>query len=213
WNSVERYEVGGFLKKGGNVVQVVATNGASAPNPAGLLLGMRVELAGGEVVTVVSDGAWEVAESGAAVVLDGEGPWGGGVRAQMASKFGEKGADVAVRAALVKSTLLMRALGRPNREQVVTTRPADLTTLQALELNNGAEFVGLLERGAKKLIADGRAGSARELAEWLVPVALSRGATREEVALARSVIGAEMTARGVEDFLWMVLMLPEMQSY
>src|SRR5262249_2926080 len=37
-----------------------------------------------------------------------------------------------VRAALLKSDPLMRSLGRPNREQVVTTRPDLLTTLQAL---------------------------------------------------------------------------------
>ena len=36
------------------------------------------------------------------------------------------------------------------RYRVVTTRPAELTTLQALELNNGAEFVGYLERGASR---------------------------------------------------------------
>src|SRR4029453_13612357 len=32
---------------------------------------------------------------------------------------------------------LMRSLGRPNREQVVTVRPEQLTTLQALDLANG----------------------------------------------------------------------------
>ena len=42
-----------------------------------------------------------------------------------------------VRATLVDCDPLMRSLGRPNREQVVTTRPDQLTTLQALDLANG----------------------------------------------------------------------------
>jgi hypothetical protein len=50
-----------------------------------------------------------------------------------------------VRAALVKSDALMRSLGRPNREQVVTTRPDQLTTLQALDLSNGQPLTDLLD--------------------------------------------------------------------
>ena len=46
----------------------------------------------------------------------------------------------------------MRTLGRPNREQVVTTRPAELTTLEALELSNGRPLSELLDAGAAKLI-------------------------------------------------------------
>ena len=51
-----------------------------------------------------------------------------------------------VRAALVNADALMRSLGRPNREQVVTTRPDALTTLQALDLANGETLNGLLQR-------------------------------------------------------------------
>ena len=56
-----------------------------------------------------------------------------------------------VRASLVASDPIMRSLGRPNREQVVTTRPEDLSTLQALDLTNGREFAALLDRGARNL--------------------------------------------------------------
>ena len=42
-----------------------------------------------------------------------------------------------VRAALLKSNDLMRALGRPNRDQIVSMRPSDLTTLEAISLANG----------------------------------------------------------------------------
>src|SRR5205814_4382621 len=53
-----------------------------------------------------------------------------------------------VRASLVPADALMRSLGRPNREQVVTTRPDQLTTLQALDLSNGQILADLLTRGA-----------------------------------------------------------------
>ena len=48
-----------------------------------------------------------------------------------------------VRAALVTADPLMRALGRPIRDQVVTTRPESFTTLEALDLTNGAILAGL----------------------------------------------------------------------
>src|SRR5262249_46857745 len=51
------------------------------------------------------------------------------------------------RAALVTADPLMRSLGRPNREQVVTTRPDQLTTLQALDLTNGSILADTLNRG------------------------------------------------------------------
>ncbi len=54
-----------------------------------------------------------------------------------------------VRAALVNADPLLVALGRSNREQVVTQRPRTATTLQALELTNGIPLSALLQRGAK----------------------------------------------------------------
>jgi hypothetical protein len=57
-----------------------------------------------------------------------------------------------VRAALVNADALMRSLGRPNREQVVTTRPDQLTTLQALDLANGQILAETLARGAANLL-------------------------------------------------------------
>ena len=51
------------------------------------------------------------------------------------------------RASLVASDLLMRSLGRPNREQVVSDRPANLTTLEALDLSNSPLLAETLNRG------------------------------------------------------------------
>ena len=55
----------------------------------------------------------------------------------------------------------MRSLGRPNREQVVTTRPAEMTTLEAIEMSNGQPLAELLQQGAEancwRIIRIGRA--------------------------------------------------------
>lgn len=52
----------------------------------------------------------------------------------------------------VKSTPLSRALGRPIRDQVFTTRNPEATTLQALELMNGETLGALLRRGSLHLL-------------------------------------------------------------
>lgn len=50
-----------------------------------------------------------------------------------------------------RATPLSRALGRPIRDQVYTTRPAEASTLQALELVNGEALAVALRRGAQRL--------------------------------------------------------------
>jgi hypothetical protein len=52
------------------------------------------------------------------------------------------------------SSHLTRALGRPVRDQVISSRAAQATTLQALELVNGETLTGWLQRGARRLVGD-----------------------------------------------------------
>jgi hypothetical protein len=52
----------------------------------------------------------------------------------------------------LKSSALTRALGRPIRDQVFTTRNEDPSTLQALELVNGEDLTYLLQRGAERML-------------------------------------------------------------
>jgi len=116
----------------------------------------------------------------------------------------------AVRAALVAADPLMVALARPNREQVVTTRPTAATTLQALELTNGETLADLLKRGAENLLAPASA-SRGDLISTLYEKALGRKPTGEELQFAREIVGQPAQSAGVEDFLWAVTMLPEFQ--
>ena len=115
-----------------------------------------------------------------------------------------------VRAALVPADPLMVALGRPNREQVMTTRASAATTLQALELTNGGTLSKLLERGAEK-IATGPPSATREVVNRLYVQALGRKPSRAEWKLAGEMMGQPLRKEGVEDFLWAMTMLPEFQ--
>lgn len=116
-----------------------------------------------------------------------------------------------VRVTLVDCDPLMRSLGRPNREQVVTTRPEQLTTLQALDLANGQILTTTLERGAANILKANAKLSSGELTEWVFIRALSRKPTAGELAAAKSLLGDEPTAESLADLLWSVVMLPEFQ--
>ena len=115
-----------------------------------------------------------------------------------------------VRAALVAADPLMVALARPNREQVVTTRPTAATTLQALELTNGETLDDLLKRGAQNLLTAPSAAPG-DLISTLYEKALGRKPTGPELQFAREIVGQPVQPAGVEDFLWAVTMLPEFQ--
>jgi hypothetical protein len=116
-----------------------------------------------------------------------------------------------VRAALVNADALMRSLGRPNREQVVTTRPDQLTTLQALDLSNGRTLADLLLRGAANLLKESPKPTADELIERVYLRALCRRPTAEELATGRDALGPAVTPESLADLLWAVVMLPEFQ--
>ena len=54
----------------------------------------------------------------------------------------------------VASSNLTRALGRPIRDQIISTRAGASTTLQALELTNGEILARWLSRGARRMVGD-----------------------------------------------------------
>lgn len=114
------------------------------------------------------------------------------------------------RASLVAADPLMVALGRPNREQVITSRQSAATTLQALELTNGGTLAEQLKKGAAKLVEE-KTGSAKQLIIDLYQRALSRRPTVEELQLAEELVGPSIQKEAVEDLLWAVTMLPEFQ--
>jgi hypothetical protein len=118
-----------------------------------------------------------------------------------------------IRAVLGHADLLQRSLGRPNREQVVTVRPDELTTLQALDLSNGAVLANTLQIGADKLLkAAGKDGlETNKLVSQIYQQALARAPQPEELQAAVEFLGAKPNGEALADWLWTMVMLPEFQ--
>jgi mono/diheme cytochrome c family protein len=117
-----------------------------------------------------------------------------------------------VRASVVDADLLMRSLGRPNREQVVTTRPDDLSTLQALDLTNGPILAEILSKGAKQLRKANASLDSNAWVDKLFETLLCRKPTPAERTAASALIGETVTDEGLADLLWAILAMPEFQT-
>lgn len=215
----------GALRAGDNEIVVVAGN-AAAGGPAALRAEVRVRTADGGAAALATDEAWEWT----ATLPDQEGRWASGAvpdwrpvavvgnqatwaaadAAFAAGLEAGSGPQPMVRAALVKGTALMAALGRPNRDQVVTSRPADLTTLEAILLANEPGLAETFTRGGRRLLAT-HDGDAQRIVAAVCAMALSRPPTPGEAAALHDLLGPEPTAERVADVLWAVVMLPEFQ--
>ena len=228
WENPEAIALETKLKAGANDILLVAKNGGSGPNPAGVIFEARIKLADGSTETIGTDPTWETLKSppdakgkfksepaaaeGNAVVVANSALWNVKVGKQLATQLAQAATSTQpmVRASLLKNDFLMRALGRPHREQIVSVRPADLNTLEAIDLNNGQTLATRLEQGASRLLAKPWP-SSDALTQWLYQFALARTPTPAELSLAREVLGEKPTSQGVQDLLWAVLMLPEFQ--
>jgi predicted metal-dependent hydrolase len=82
--------------------------------------------------------------------------------------------------------------------------------LQALELTNGTELSGIIQRGAQRWTSQTFASTA-EMIERIYQNALGRVPSSEELRAAEELIGSPARAEGVEDLIWSLVMLPEFQ--
>jgi len=114
------------------------------------------------------------------------------------------------RAALRAADPLQIAMDRPNREIVTPVRIGSPTTLQSLELTNGATLNGMLQRAGSRLTAK----AAENPEAWVDDIyrhALSRPPTADEKQAVLEMLGTPVRPDGVADFLWAVTLLPEFQ--
>jgi len=204
------------LNAGEHTLTIIATNGGDGPNPAGLFFAARIRQEKVADLSVATDTSWSWAAENKSnatwkpvAEVANQSVWAK-VDDALRTGPGETTGHVPVRASIVPSDLLMRALGRPNREQIVSMRPENLTTLEAIDLANGNILAGLLQRGAKQILASWK-GTPQDLATDLCRRALTRSPTSEESAILTATLGASPTPQSVEDVLWMLLMLPEFQ--
>lgn len=215
------------LKQGDNQLLIVALNAGNSANPAGLYFEARWTNPAGLPEGLVSDASWEwtrqqpdkkgkFAKSPEdwqpALAANNQNLWMNrvGDRLALLLSRGNAAAGLMVRNSLTKSDFLTRSLGRPMREQIVSVRPLELTTLQAIDLSNGEALASLLRKGAEQLHQrDWK--SINEFLDWTFRFALSREPSSLERQTLLASIGDELTAQAIEDVLWAVIMLPEFQ--
>jgi len=229
WTKLAAVPLQTALRKGPNSILVIATNAGKGPNAAGFFFDARVRDAAGKEAAISSDATWEwsakapPAKEGRIAAFDPKdwqpvtvvkalGAWQQAINTQAPSLLaqGASASHHMIRASLMKSDFLMRTLGRPNRDQIVTARPNDLTTLEAIDLANGSILSDAIAKGARRLL-DSHAPSPSDLVTALYHQALCRAPSPSELATAQALVGDKPTQQSLEDLLWAVCMLPEFQ--
>ncbi|QDU07506.1 DUF1549 domain-containing protein [Gimesia aquarii] len=210
WKKPVYIDITPHLQVGENLIEVDAEMFGGA---AGFICQIAY-LDGVDQKEITSNKSWEARSpagkwaAAAELNLHGKPPWGAVLDPKVNAGPSFLPAPP-VRAALVKNNFLMRSLGRPHRDQVVTTRPGELTTLQAIDLSNGDILAEYLRNGAKHLV--GKEMNSEELIVLLFRYALSRDPSTAERTVLAEVVGDGRDPIAVEDLLWIVFMKPEFQ--
>jgi len=113
------------------------------------------------------------------------------------------------RASLVINDRFMTALGRPNRENVNTSRASQANLLQALELTNGNTLYETLRAGAKDWKT--RYSDPDLLIRQMYLNALGRMPLDKELRVAREFLEENPGEEGVQDLFWAIALSPEFQ--
>ena len=227
WEQPQAILITPRLKAGPNEIVIVGKNGGAGPNPAGLFCEVRATTADGQILSLGTNETWTHSKSlpeangkyknsptdwqPAALVAHPE-TWATRLDPVIASLLvqASQSGNLMVRASLVKCDFLMKSLGRPNRDQIVSVRPEMLTTLEAIDLSNGQTLADILNLGAKKLLVRSW-DSPQQFAKWLWRYAISRDPTPQELEALTAALGDKLTEQGIADVLWVAIMLPEFQ--
>ncbi|RTE55073.1 DUF1553 domain-containing protein [Arenibacter aquaticus] len=220
WRKVDRVAVTQMLVAGKNVIAIEGINEGAIANPAGILFAMKVRYKDGEETMINSNTSWlsthNLPEEGwMALDYDPDG-W------KKVRNYGSNNWDKLVnftfgshkekfaRASLVKQHPFMKAMGRPSRENVATSRDEQATLLQALELTNGEYFNGVLKEGAADWLA--KYGSQnKEIVVDLYQKTLGRSPTPKEREILLSTLQTSKKEEALQDLFWSVMVLPEFQ--
>ena len=217
------------LKNGMNSISIVANSPKANMVSNGIYFEARIRLLDGKTIILSSDENWEWTTVPAAMnekrlaAMDKDAfkavqlikplpDWTQSISTHGPTILAQASAvdDRMVRASLMKSDFLMRTLGRPNRDQIVSMRPNDLTTLEAVDLANGQSFADSLEMGAKKLTTKQWSNSV-QLVSYVYRLALTREPTDKELAIATKMVGDPIDEQGIQDLMWAICMMPEFQ--
>jgi hypothetical protein len=209
-----------------NRLLLVAENGLDTPNPAGAYAALRLVYEDGSDEIISTDDQWQVSmkvpespnaakwpieklpwEKATPVSLPA---WSHAVDPLTGTLLADISAnsDLMIRASLLQSDFLMRSLGRPNRDQIVTSRPNELSTLEAIDLANNSTLAENLQHGAETLAVKAREDSAVFVRDLFLST-LTRLPDKAEQDLLTQTLGDNPTAADLADLLWSIFMTPE----
>ena len=220
WTKVDKLDVQNALSKGTNTIAIEGINEGNIANPAGILFAMKISYTDGSKTILNSDTSWKSTANGQKedwistayndsnwenVRNYGTSNWGKLIDFTFEVNDGEF-----ARASLVEQHPFLKALGRPSRENVTTSRDEQATLLQALELTNGEFFNKVLDEGAdiwlKRYSSNGE-----KIIEELYQKSMGREPTDQEKKIMITVLGKEPKKEALQDLFWSTLILPEFQ--
>lgn len=220
WKKVAKLDATDHLKPGKNLIAIAGINEGSIANPAGLQFSMKVHYDSEEIVQLDSDTSWkstaDTPEKNWISVEYEDSEWvearnyGTANWGRLIDFTFEELQGAFARASLVKQHPFMKALGRPSRENVTSSRDQQATLLQALELTNGEFFNGVLEEGAI-LWMERYNNDSKKIVEHLFQKSLGRKPSTIEQKVLLSVLGDQPKKEDVQDVFWSTLILPEFQ--
>jgi hypothetical protein len=219
WRKVAKLGVAGHLQTGENVIALKGTNEGNIANPAGILLAMKV-IGDIDTLMITSGTDWKSTDKKPSPEWTSLGyddtDW------IQVKNYGSKHWDQLVdlnftdtetpfaRASLVQQHPFMKALGRPTRENVATTRADQATLLQALELTNGVYFNNVLADGADRWLKQ-YDGNPEIIATSLFEKAFGRDPDSREMNIIISALGENPDVESVQDVFWVTVLSPEFQ--
>ncbi len=227
WSNPVVADITQQLRDGQCQLAIHAVNGATTPNPAGVIgVVLLLDQQGQVVQSWVTDGSWraskQLAKRWQTAAFDDSGwpaatklassaaaPWNIQAKLLGAASGAQAPSANNVRTSWTHLDALQSALGRPHREQVVTQRDSLGTMLQALELTNGRTLQQMVAKGAEYWHAQEL--SPAELCKQLYLAAVSRPPNADELAVLKELLGQQPDREALEDVLWILVMLPDFQ--
>ena len=220
WTKVDKLDVQNALSKGTNTIAIEGINEGNIANPAGILFAMKISYTDGSKTILNSDTSWKSTANGQKedwistayndsnwenVRNYGTSNWGKLIDFTFEVNDGEF-----ARASLVEQHPFLKALGRPSRENVTTSRDEQATLLQALELTNGEFFNKVLDEGADIWLKR-YSGNGEKIIDELYQKSMGREPTDQEKKIMITVLGKEPKKEALQDLFWSTLILPEFQ--
>lgn len=220
WKKVTKIDVQEYLVKGENIIAIEGMNESAIPKPAGILFAMKLLDNEGNTTFVKSGKDWKSSDNQSTddwkkLKFDdskwinaknfGSKHWG-----KLLNFSFENNEHLFARSSMVRQHSFLKALGRPSRENITTTRDNQATLLQALELTNGVYFNTVLNEGAKNWLIKHNENPAI-IIDTFYQSALGRLPSNQERKIMLSSLGDSPSTESVQDLFWATLLLPEFQ--